>query len=274
MNRLVWAAAIGMLLCLPSQAAAIDPWDQSISTENDDGPGTDNELASGSVQQHDLEAVGGVQDQDWFLVGQQPFSSYEVIADGLTQDTADIPVGTLDDALQVDLVNGAGDMLNSGYGFSALGSARSLRFRNQTDTEIIDQYVRIRTGASGNCTTTCTFRAQYRITMKETTLLAPRFNNTATQNTIVFLQNAGRESIGATIRFFNPAGTLIGSHPVTVPIKAVAVIQTASVGGVAGQAGSMTIDHTGRFGGLSAKAVALEPATGFTFDTPFLPKFQ
>ena len=39
----------------------------------------------------------------------------------------------------------------------------------------------------------------------------------------------------------------------------------------AGMAGSITVTHTGRYGDLSGKAVALEPATGFTFDTPLTP---
>ncbi len=34
----------------------------------------------------------------------------------------------------------------------------------------------------------------------------------------------------------------------------------------------MSIDHGGPYGGITAKAVALEPATGFTFDTPFVPR--
>jgi hypothetical protein len=36
--------------------------------------------------------------------------------------------------------------------------------------------------------------------------------------------------------------------------------------------GSLTISHDGPFGALSGKAVAVEPATGFTFDTPLLPR--
>lgn len=274
MNKLAWVAALGMLLWLPSQAAAIDPWDVTSAFGDDDTTSTDNELASGTVQQHDLQAVSGVQDQDWYLVGQQPYSSYEVIADSLTEDVADIPATNLNQALQVDLVDGAGTLQSSGYAFSSLGSARSLRFRNATSSEITNQYVRIMTGSAGNCTTTCTSTSQYRVAMKETTLLAPRFNNTGTQSTIVFLQNGGRESLTASIRFYNTAGALVGTHTVNVPVKGLEVVPTFNVPGVGGQSGSMSIDHTGRFGGLSAKAVALEPSTGFTFDTAFVPKFQ
>ena len=35
--------------------------------------------------------------------------------------------------------------------------------------------------------------------------------------------------------------------------------------------GSAAIAHLGSYGALSGKAVALEPATGFSFDTPLTP---
>jgi hypothetical protein len=50
--------------------------------------------------------------------------------------------------------------------------------------------------------------------------------------------------------------------------KQLLVLNTSTVSGVAGQSGSMTVAHDGPFGALSGKAVAVEPATGFTFDTP------
>jgi hypothetical protein len=34
----------------------------------------------------------------------------------------------------------------------------------------------------------------------------------------------------------------------------------------------MTVAHDGAYGALAGKAVALEPATGFTFDTPLVPR--
>jgi multidrug resistance efflux pump len=41
---------------------------------------------------------------------------------------------------------------------------------------------------------------------------------------------------------------------------------------VPGQSGTITVDHLGRYGEVTGKAVALEPATGFSFDTPLVPK--
>jgi hypothetical protein len=47
-------------------------------------------------------------------------------------------------------------------------------------------------------------------------------------------------------------------------------LNTATVAGVAGQSGSLTLSHDGEYGALVGKAVALEPATGFTFDSPLV----
>ena len=41
--------------------------------------------------------------------------------------------------------------------------------------------------------------------------------------------------------------------------------------GVAGQGGTITVSHDGRYGDLAGKTVALEPSTGFSFDSPMLP---
>jgi len=44
------------------------------------------------------------------------------------------------------------------------------------------------------------------------------------------------------------------------------------VAGVAGQGGTITLSHDGPYAMLAGKAVAVEPATGFTFDTPLVPR--
>ena len=46
------------------------------------------------------------------------------------------------------------------------------------------------------------------------------------------------------------------------------MLNVATVSGVTGQSGSITIAHDGGYGALSGKAVALEPSTGFSFDSP------
>jgi hypothetical protein len=45
------------------------------------------------------------------------------------------------------------------------------------------------------------------------------------------------------------------------------VVNTVAVPGVAGQSGSIAVVHDSGYAELIGKAVALEPATAFTFDT-------
>ena len=72
----------------------------------------------------------------------------------------------------------------------------------------------------------------------------------------------------AWIIFYNNAGALLATNPTVVAAKGLAIVSTSAIGALAGQAGSLTIAHDGAYGSLNVKAVALEPATGFSFDTP------
>lgn len=68
-------------------------------------------------------------------------------------------------------------------------------------------------------------------------------------------------------------GVLLGRrrwpfHPYTLVARSTLVLNTATVPGLAGQSGTITVGHDGRYGDLSGKTVALEPATGFNFDSP------
>jgi hypothetical protein len=46
------------------------------------------------------------------------------------------------------------------------------------------------------------------------------------------------------------------------------VTDTGSVTVLAGRSGSITLTHDGPYGALAGKAVAVEPATGASFDSP------
>jgi len=249
-------------------ANATDVWDASSSDGNS---GTDNELIHGSEQVHDLQASAGVPDQDWFLLSQAPYSSYEVIVDGLTEEVAVIPANGATDALRVDEVDAAGLLFTGGVGISSHGSARSLRIRNGTGNPIDDHFVRVQSGANG-CAGACTATAQYRIRLRETTLMIPRFNNTGSQTTVLIMQNGSRSTVNATVRFWSTAGVLLASQGFSMPARGGFVLSTPGVAGAAGASGMMTVDHDGRFGEVTGKSVALEPSTGFSFDTPAVPR--
>jgi hypothetical protein len=50
------------------------------------------------------------------------------------------------------------------------------------------------------------------------------------------------------------------------------VVNTSTIPGVNGIAGTITVANTMRYGEITGKTVALEPATGFSFDTPLIPR--
>lgn len=50
------------------------------------------------------------------------------------------------------------------------------------------------------------------------------------------------------------------------------MLNTASV--AAGTGGALTVAHDGRYGDLVGKTVALEPATGFSFDSPMVARLH
>jgi hypothetical protein len=90
--------------------------------------------------------------------------------------------------------------------------------------------------------------------------------------TLMLVQNGSKEAVTATARFWDPVGALLASQDFTMPAKGTFVLNTSLV--AAGKSGSITVDHDGAYGSLSGKAVAVEPATGFTFDTAMNPRLH
>ena len=266
MRRLMWLLpAIGMALGGTSRASATDYWDASTITDN--GPiETFNELAHGLSQEHDLEAnPGPVADQDWLYGFDAPRSSYEAIVDSASAD-----IGMAGTSLQ--RLAGDGSTVIQTSEAASVGvpvpNAMALRWEN-TNAAFTLNYVRVRTSGSG-CGPGCTAAAQYRIRFYDTTVAVPRFNNAGGQVTVLIIQNptSWTRNISGTISFWSATGTLLGSSTFSLSAKAATVLNTASVPGVAGAGGTITITHDGGYGNLAIKSVALEPSTGFSFDSP------
>jgi hypothetical protein len=250
------------LFVAAAATAGADVWD--LQQDNDNSLGTDNELVHGSMQVHDLGALAGpTADQDWYLLSQKPFSSYEIVVD---ETSGDISSGK-GPILERMAFDGSTQLQNSSAVDEGLGFARTLRFRNLTANSVNDQFIRV---TSGDCTTQCAVHDRYRIRAYETTYAIPRFSNVNGQGTVVLLQNPTDYPITATIVFWNGAGQVLHQQLTAPPIAphALYVFAATSVGALANQSGSITIVHDGRYGDLVGKAVALEPATGFSFDTP------
>jgi hypothetical protein len=268
MNRVMFVLGVGAVaavLSTPRVSMAADRWEN-----NDNGPWqpgfTDNEITPGSLQEHDMEG----DDEDWIILSQRSFSSYEVRVDGMG-DGLTLTTGA-GDLLAVDLVESDGTVVTTGYYMNPVGVDRRLTFRNDTATPNNDQQIRV---SSASCAPGCTAASSgYTIRMFDTTYNVSRFNNAGSQTTVVILQNTLGTSVSGNLHFFNPAGTLLASHAVSIGAHGTAVINTPSIPGVAGVAGSMVLTNSGGYGGLSGKAIALEPSTGFTFDTMMVSRPQ
>ena len=258
MRKNAWLA-LGLGLALVSgRAAYADVWD--IQTQNDGSSATENELVHGSDQLHDL---GGppLPDQDWFALSQKPWSSYEAVADSTSGDIQNAG------GLALDRVSAAGTVIQSSVAVG-VGYTRSLRWANTGAAEVNNEFIRV---MSTGCTTGCGPDDVYRIRFAETTYSVPRFNNFGSQITVLLLQNPTNYTINATVYFWDTTGNLIGTGtPFTLTSKQLVVFNTATA--APGVGGAVTIAHNGRYGDLSGKTVALEPATGFSFDSPMLPR--
>jgi hypothetical protein len=129
-------------------------------------------------------------------------------------------------------------------------------------------YLRV-TGDTGG--STHTGADQYDIVFRDTTYTVPRFNNSASQFTILMVQNTTDRVVNVTAQLFDEAGALITTYGTNVAPRGLWLQPTAAAPAAQGRSGSVLITHDGPYGALAGKAVALEPATGFTFDTTIAP---
>ena len=261
--RNVWMV-IGLGLSLTAaRSARADVWDIQTSSDNTAG-GTQNELVHGSDQIHDLGALPGpAPDEDWYRIGQKAFASYEITVDATS---GDIGVGVTVQRIASD---GATVLQTALPVTAGLNYSQSLRFMNATAVPIDDQYVRV---TSSGCTTDCGPDDVYRLRSYETTQSIPRFNNSATQVTVLLLQNPSGYQITGNIYFWATNGNLLGTQSFSLPAKNTLVLNTSTV--VPGVGGAITLASDGRYGDLTGKTVALEPATGFSFDSPMVPRIN
>lgn len=264
--KTILATAAVALLALAAPARA-DVWD--LQTDNDNTSLTDNELVHGIYQMHDLAAQTGVSDEDWYVIETRPYSSYEVIVGSTSGD-----LNLSNDVARLDSSGTSVLQFGEDIGFSYL-----TRWQNTTGTA---QRNYIRVGPGQSCTVGCGPDDVYDIRMRETTFSIPRFNNAGGQVTVLIVQNPTHYTnfpfpptlrpIAVTAWFWSPTGTLLGSQNFSLAAKASFVINTSTIPGVAGQSGTITVSHDGGYGDLTGKTVALDPATGFSFDTPMIPR--
>jgi hypothetical protein len=217
------------------------------------------ELSHGFRQQRDFGVLTAGTAAHTFRIAQKPYSSYEVVVDATT---GDVGSGLALQRLASDGVT----VLQSSLPVGGVGYSRSLRWINATGLEVGNEFVRVVSTSCG--IPGCGPEDVYRLRAYDTTSVVPRFNNSATQITILLLQNPTTHPVVVTVDFWAANGTLAGSQGFSLASEGTLVLNTSSVAGVAGQSGSITVANDARYGELIGKAIALEPATGFTFDTP------
>ena len=242
---------------------ANDKWEFGIAGGDDDD-NTVNALAPGRWQAHDLEGVSTTPDQDWFRIPVRARQSYEVRASGSTV-IFNMPGGPICQAgfcASLTRVDAGGTILQQAAPTEGELRIPALRWTAGANGA---EFVRVQGGGGS----TWGPNDEYTIEMSNTTVFLPRFNNTATQTTVLIVQNTTPVALAGAIDFWNGAGTLLHSEPLSLPARGVVTVNTAGITALVGQSGGASIAHNGPYGAIVGKAAALEPATGFTFDTAF-----
>lgn len=260
---------MGLLLALgiAAGARAEDPWENSGSV-GDDTFLSRNTLSHGLVQQHDLDENGGGNDEDWMVVPTLGNHSYEARISGTN---VEFDWGTCGPCAQFERVDANGNILtedvgvvNDGTGNTEESNDRSIRWI--ADASTTDDYVRVR-GSS----LTETPSDVYTIRFWDTTYSIPRWNNSSSQTTVFLIQNLLQVPVTLGIDFYDANGQQLVNVGTTVPARGLFSLNTSTISQLAGKGGHAFVFHTAGYGGLAGKGVAVEAATGFTFDTQMVP---
>jgi hypothetical protein len=237
---------------LGARTLSADVWDQT--TDNDDDTTTNNALMHGTDQVHDLgDLVTGAGDRDWYNITVRPFSSYEVVVEGQTGDLnfdgASIPPFPVPRDVP-----------------SGLGAGGDLRLRAALG-ERLGQHARQHGAGAGAGLRHAPLHRERPVSDPRVRLDLhdPEVQQLRTQVTVFLIQNATESTCNVNVHYFAATGSNLASTTAAVAARGLLTLQTASV--VGGQSGSARVTHDCGYGGLSGKAVALEPSTGFTFDT-------
>lgn len=262
---------IGIIFVLSGGAWAHDKWELASSTDCiDDDFATCNTLVHGQVQTHDLEGTTASPDNDWMVVETKARHSYEVqvFSANLALETPGcggcVTVNRVDQAgtvLTPSIAPDGGGPANGGI------TANNLAVRWIGGSASQRDFIRV----VGDTVFDLGPNDQYNIVLYDTTYFFPRWNQSGTQVTVLLIQNTTPVTVTGSIFFFNASGALLHTQPLSVPVSGLQVVSLGSIPALVGNSGSATVVHTGGYGALVGKSVALEPATGFSFDTPMMP---
>jgi hypothetical protein len=255
-----------VVLAAAPHTRAADPWEGNAI--GDDTPGRVNALTHGAVQQHDLDRAGGPVDQDWMVLATVSGRSYEARITGVNS-VFDVSGGCASCA-QFERVTTSGTVVQEDQAV-ATAAPNATYDRTipwvATSTQVSDEYIRVR----GDSAFPDDADSRYTIRLWDTTYGIPRWNAANGQVTVFLIQNLTQKAVTGSIRLFSAAGALLHEEPLALGENQLRVFNVSGVPVLVGQSGHAYVAHTAGYGGLAGKAVALEPSTGFTFDTPMQP---
>jgi hypothetical protein len=256
-------AIVVCAIAIAPAAVAADRYEGAGTPFSDDSNLTPNILSHGDVQEHDLDEAGGGDDVDWMAVPTIARHSYEArIANSAVATWAHTST-SCPSCAQFERVNSAGTVLASSTSFTGTSDGyRTVRW-TATATGVGVDFIRTR----GDAFVTENANSTYTLRFWDTTYSIPRWNNASGQVTVFLIQNVTPLSVTGNIDFYSTAGALLATQPFTLAPNSLFSVNTGTLGALAGQAGHAFVSHNGGYGGLAGKAVALEPATGFSFDT-------
>lgn len=263
--------AVAAMTCV--RVAADDKWELESPSfyVSDDTVSTPNQLLHGAVQTHDIQGLSTsatVTDQDFSVVATKTRHSYQV----RVFNTNVCLLGAAAGCASLARVAGDGTTVLTA-GIEPDGRLLPGNYPCWLAVRWIasaDEFAFIR--VNGYTLGVAAVAAnQYDIQMLDTTYLLPRWNNSGTQITIFLIQNGSTSPITGSIFFYDAGGALLATQPLSLAGNSLQVVSTAGIPALAGASGSAAIAHDGGYGALAGKAVALEPSTGFTFDTLIAP---
>lgn len=248
---------------------AHDVWESGTIVECiDDATTTCNQLMPGVSQVHDLQGGPPTPDVDFMLVETKARHSYEVDVRG---GTFPFEGSSCTGCPEIDRVNAAGAILTAGSAPEpnhplTFSSVRQVVRWTGGPTDQRD-FIRVK----GPVALTFTAADRYELVLRDTSLAVPRWNNNGTQLTVLLLSNQAPHDVQGHMHFYDIPGQLVESVPFVIPRSGMLVFQSYLRQSLMGGNGSATITHNAGYGELVGKAISVEPATGFTFDTAITP---
>jgi len=249
-NVVVFKLAIAMAAAVVSfPASAIDEWDAAVVKDNTAST-TKNELQRGTWQYHDLEAIGGVADEDWFVMPVTASRAYQI---AVSEGTGDTPIANAD---FLELYDATGTTLIATAGAGT--TSRVIRFYSNAPS------YRIRVKGNANSPAT----ARYGIAFFESSMYCPRWNNTGSQISVLIVQNVTNSPCTVDVNFQDDTGVYLKTVNGTANGLGLFIVNTSTVPELVGKRGNANLAAAScSSSALKAKLVALEPSTGFSFDT-------